>query len=963
VLSAYRQTHYGHSRRAKARTAETLVFLSGFVGGMVFPHILMADCIDYESKMHWVGGVDTPGPSHEVAIQGTYAYVTDYSGFAGQTGLRVIDISNPASPVIVGNLGSPLNYPSGVRVSGSLAYVADAYGLYVIDVSNPASPTIVGSVSTTGSGGGIAISGSYVWMCDGYAGLQVIDVSAPALPIIVGTADTPGFANNVALSGSYAFVADVSGLTVIDISNPLSPMVVGGLPNPEALDQALDLAVSDSYVYLTGDGLQVIDISNPSSPVLLGNVTITGDLARGIALSGQFAYLAVTLGGMDVYDISDPGSPTFVNSVDLPGYGYGIQISGSEAYVADDLAGLQVIHITNPEPLLIGSLALPGSAQDVAVSGSYAFIAADWEGLQVVDISNPASPTSIGGVVWPFNSSINAVALYGSYAYVAPNLNVVDISNPASPSIVGSAPGSGSDVVIIGSRLYAASGGVQVFDISNPISPTLLGSASVSAPFGIYYLAVSGHYAYLSGWSESYPPLVKNAGIRIVDISNPTQPVPVGGVDYPGGHFLGVAASGSYAYVADWFYGVRVFDVSNPASPHLVASVDTPGNPYDIKISGSIAYVADRTGMQVIDISNPASPKRLGDAPSSGFSFGVAVSSNNVFIADGTAGLKIFPAQCSAGGGECPLTVQVTDMQVDPNTINAGAGGNYITAYMEFPAEYDPAQVILDSVRLNGTVAASPDFFEIKDWNHNHVPDLALKFARQEVDASLTEGDRVPVSITGMLGEVCFAGMDSVRVIRPRVTHPNGGESFLAGVRTLLEWENPAGWPVGYVQIYYSADGGNTWNLVADHIEGTSYVWEAPPEPTDSGRLRVVLLDDAGVMGYDSSDGPFAVRTTTTGIDEPTPTVSRLYQNSPNPFRSATRVSFDIAEAAQVTLKVFDLTGREVRVLATDWYPAGRHEVSWDAQDGAGHPVSGGIYFLRLTAGSFTETHRMYLQK
>ena len=307
-------------------------------------------------------------------------------------------------------------------------------------------------------------------------------------------------------------------------------------------------------------------------------------------------------------------------------------------------------------------------------------------------------------------------------------------------------------------------------------------------------------------------------------------------------------------------------------------------------------------------------------------------------------------------------TVPVAAIEIDPNTINTQSGGNYITAHLEFPTGYDPAEVQLNSVRLNGTVAASPNFFDITDWNHNHVPDLALKFSRDAVEASLGEGNQVPITITGLIDASCFAGTTTVRVIRPKLNHPNGGESYVAGVRALVEWENPQGWTVSYAQIYYSADGGDSWSLVADNVIGTSYVWAAPATPTENGRLRVVLVDDAGVMGYDSSDGPFAVRSST-GIGDAIPTSSRLYQNSPNPFQSATRIQFDVPEATRVTLKVFDLPGREVKALADSWFPAGSHDVSWDARDAAGHPVAGGIYFIQLQAGSFTDTKRMYLQR
>jgi len=1039
MLGACHGTGYDSSPWCvKAKYLGVLISLSVLAGITLSPRISSASCTDYESHLRLAGGVQTQLPAQAVALQGSLAYVAEtWPGGNPASGFQVIDISNPASPIILGTLAAPLSFATDVRVSGSFAYVADAHGLYVIDVSNPGSPTIVGTLNTPKPGRGLAVSGSYVYFCAGDAGLFLIDISNPATPILVSSVNIP--AGDVALSGSYAFVARFLGLTVVDVSNPELLTIAADLDMPDYI-YALDIAVSGVQAYMVDlDGFQVIDISNPLTPVLQGSV-ITTNQTRAIAISGNLAYLAETDLGVQVFDVTNPLSPTLINGLDTSGEAHGIQVSGSYAYVADFTGGLSIIAVTNLGPLLIGSVTVPGSAQDVAVLGTHAYIAASWEGLQVVNVSNPASPSIEGSLTLGTGT---AVAASGSYVYVAtPAIRIVDVSNPASPTDIGFA-GYGNDVAIVGTRLYVAyNNSLQIFDISNPKSPLALSTVLISAPFTIYYVAISGHYAYLSGWSESYPPLVKNAGIRIVDIADPVHPALVGGLDYPGGHFLGVAALGPYVYVADFFGFIGVIDASNPSSPHFIGAVNVPGDPYDIKISSSVAYVAGRQSMLVLDLSNPATPRMLGGATTSGFSFGVAVSGGNVFIADGTAGLKIFPTQCSAGcsatvnaGGpyescgsgcvpldgdvsnesvpvawttsgsgtfipdntivdatycpsaadlvagsvtltltteSCPpsnATLSITPgvtlaaLGVDPNTVNTQSGGNFVTAFLEFPPEYDPAQVHLNSVLLNGTVAPSLDFFQVGDWNHNHVPDLALKFARDAVKSALSQGDQVPVTITGAIGDRCFDGTTTVRVIGPHLRNPNGGEVYLPGVRAEVDWENPQGWTVNYAQIYYSADDADSWSLIADRVTGQTYVWAAPQEPTENGRIRVVLVDDQGAMGYDSSDGPFTVLASSTGLPESLPTSYALHQNSPNPFQQSTRVAFDLPEAGKVTLKVFDLSGRVVRALVDDPYPAGTHEVSWNATDAGGKPVAAGIYFLRINAGSFSDSKRMYLRR
>jgi len=313
---------------------------------------------------------------------------------------------------------------------------------------------------------------------------------------------------------------------------------------------------------------------------------------------------------------------------------------------------------------------------------------------------------------------------------------------------------------------------------------------------------------------------------------------------------------------------------------------------------------------------------------------------------------------CSAGA---ICSVGATDMDVKPNTLNLNSGAKFVSASIELPSGYDPADVPVGSVKLNGSVEATE--FTLGDFNHNGVSDFTVKFLRQDVESVLSEGDRVQVTITGAVGDACkFAGTEFVRVIRPHVLRPNGGETYAPGATALLQWTNPNGWSVDHAQIHYSADGGDTWAMVADQVTGESYEWAVPEEATQNGRIRVVLFDAQGVMGYDTSDGSFTI-TAATGVESTLPTRRRLYQNAPNPFYRATKASFDLPEPGHVMLKVFDLTGRVVRVLADDDYPAGTHEVSWNALDAGGKPVSAGIYFLHIAAGSFTDTKRMYLSK
>jgi len=97
-----------------------------------------------------------------------------------------------------------------------------------------------------------------------------------------------------------------------------------------------------------------------------------------------------------------------------------------------------------------------------------------------------------------------------------------------------------------------------------------------------------------------------------------------------------------------------------------------------------------------------------------------------------------------------------------------------------------------------------------------------------------------------------------------------------------------------------------------------------------------------------------------TGVNDPitSPSKFELEQNYPNPFNPTTTIRFTIPEKSQVTLKVFDMLGREVSTLVNEVKDAGTHTVKF-----AGKDLPSGMYLYTLTAGNYTATKKMMLVK
>jgi len=270
------------------------------------------------------------GCSYDIAVSRNHAYV------AYRSGLHVINISNPALPVIVGSCDLSDSTQS-IAISSGYAYVGTWRGLNVISTGNPSSPLLVGRCGT-GPIYDVTISGNYVYIADGITNIEVFDISKPLLPVKVGQYTT-GCPVSIDISGTYAYVADLlpttSRLQVFDISNPMSLVLVGTLDDPNVGD-VYDIAVSGSYAYLatSNDGLQVIDISNPSFPMLIGGWA-TGGPISDVEIAGNYVYVASSA-DFYVIEITNPFSPVWVGGYDNGDVIHNMAVSDCYAYLATE---------------------------------------------------------------------------------------------------------------------------------------------------------------------------------------------------------------------------------------------------------------------------------------------------------------------------------------------------------------------------------------------------------------------------------------------------------------------------------------------------------------------------------------------------------------------------------------------------------------------------------------------------
>ncbi len=124
--------------------------------------------------------------------------------------------------------------------------------------------------------------------------------------------------------------------------------------------------------------------------------------------------------------------------------------------------------------------------------------------------------------------------------------------------------------------------------------------------------------------------------------------------------------------------------------------------------------------------------------------------------------------------------------------------------------------------------------------------------------------------------------------------------------------------------------------------------------------LAVTCYDDSDEESWYSRELEIVTRGEITNIDKEkqlfSPQKYALFQNYPNPFNPVTTIRYDLPAEREVTLSIYDISGKLVETLVSDFQPAGAHSVQWNSK-----AVSSGLYFYKLEAGDFLEVKHMIL--
>jgi hypothetical protein len=176
----------------------------------------------------------------------------------GQGKFRVIDITQPQNPTIIGSYDwpNPLVVGQEVFVQGTKAYAlckpfGAITGFYIFDISIPSNPVLMGVGGLDQVGNDLYVNGNYGYVVEEGSpnNLVIFDISIPSNPQVISELEIGGrMARGCYVYGNYCFVACSAGLKIADISDPYNPFWVDTYYTP---DMAVDVHCARGYVYLT----------------------------------------------------------------------------------------------------------------------------------------------------------------------------------------------------------------------------------------------------------------------------------------------------------------------------------------------------------------------------------------------------------------------------------------------------------------------------------------------------------------------------------------------------------------------------------------------------------------------------------------------------------------------------------------------------------------------------------------
>lgn len=698
---------------------------------------------------------------------------------------------------------------------------------------------------------------------------------------------------------------------------------------------------------------------------------VVGRWAEGpitsVTTDGSIAYVA-SGATVRIMDFTDPSQPVSLASVTSPSSVTRLVLNRNRLLVETDGDRHAFVDVSTPAtPEVLYAISYQ---RDGIVSGNYLF-SADGRGIDVLDLSRGGAPY-FTEVARSFFDRPDNLALTGStlLARVGSTLHLLDATDPASLqplSQIELAEGTVTlphpDPTVDGHAYIGIDDTLHVYDLSDASNPTHVAQVAAPAEGTIRHVLIEGDAVYV----------VTDGHVQTLDVATPASPSETAATEYVMSYPWDAAVSGDLFFAALHRDGLDVVDIAAPSAPALVHTVTAPPTPRHLATADDLVFAVVDTVLYVVDVTDPAAPTAHGPIAVP-YTQAMLLRGDRLYIASGEA-LHILDLSTPSQPSEVGVYHHGDDtglarLALQDDYAYLMLSGTGITTQLHVVDVSDPTAPArtglyntmggwsgASTIVVNGDVAyfnASGDVTAV-DVSDPTNPEWIDRYSNMAAGIVDNSGGRP--EMTADHGYLFIPSRDQIDVVD--TTDPT---ALVVRATVELDDDVEAIAVEGDALYAYTRIGFSGPGIVAIDVSD-------PANPVQAGTLLLDSDVSAGAFAADStrlylnggSDGLFIldVASSLVAVDRPpgtAPASLALEPAFPNPFTRATTLRYDLPEAADVRLTVYDALGREVSVLVDQQQAAGRYAATLD-----GTSLSTGVYLYHLDAGEHQAAGRVVL--
>ena len=493
----------------------------------------------------------------DFTVRDNLVYLISTSGI-----FMILDISEPTQIDILSKVETNVQL-NLIELSGDFAYLHhNLHGIYIYNISDPLSPYQVGQHIATNSVHDMCIYDNKAYMAVSPGGIEVYDISDPTVFSHLGNYDTTGNISKLLISGDSLFALSSSmGVMLLDAENPGNIKLIS---HTDSIYYGLSLGKFGNTVAATSNyaGVYLFDFSNPLYPELTGSLELPGS-NTSIILSENFNCL-VTSWGLHSIDIYDPQNITILDVVETSGLTqYGSYFDG--IYYTYGLNNpLRVFDVSDYSSPTVLYQETGTSRYSIIYAKDGFLFKQNNSRLQIWDFSSPHSPVLLDSI--SVNQTLRKITKQNNLLFLADDdsLKTYDIADVYNAILTSSISNQiGIDFFVEENIMYVLkNNGIDLYDITSPEQPILLSNT-------YYYNCKSfskyNNLVYISCHDNTQP---FHYLLRIIDVSDPSNPLQISILDQESQYYRAITESG-FLYLFEESKGIYVYDLSTPELPEL----------------------------------------------------------------------------------------------------------------------------------------------------------------------------------------------------------------------------------------------------------------------------------------------------------------------------------------------------------------------------------------------------------